>query len=75
MEHQNDFLKYAILHLNMNKLGLEKYIEKELYNILSENTGQPYETIQQDCDRDNWMMAADALTYGLVDEVLGRDKI
>ena len=51
---------------------LFKEMQQELYNILSQNTGQPYETILQDCDRDNWMMAPDAQAYGLVDEVLGK---
>ena len=51
---------------------LFKEMQIELYNILSENTGQPYDTILQDCDRDNWMMAEEAKKYGLVDEVLGK---
>lgn len=51
---------------------LFKELQKELYNILSKNTGQPYETILEDCDRDNWMMAEEARSYGLVDEVLGK---
>ncbi len=49
---------------------LFKELQKELYGILSENTGQPYKTILKDCDRDNWMMADEAKAYGLVDEVL-----
>lgn len=53
---------------------LFKEMQKELYNILSENTGQSYKTILKDCDRDNWMMAEEARSYGLVDEVLGRPK-
>jgi ATP-dependent Clp protease protease subunit len=39
---------------------------------LSKHTGQSYETIEKDCDRDNWMIAEDAKAYGLVDEVLAR---
>lgn len=51
---------------------LIKQLQKELYNILVDHTGQDYDTIQKDCDRDNWMAAAEAKEYGLVDEVLSR---
>lgn len=49
---------------------LFKEMQKELYTILSNNTGQSYEKIEEDCDRDNWMRAPEARDYGLVDEVL-----
>jgi len=49
---------------------LFKKLQKELYQILSDNTGQTYEQIEEDCDRDNWMTAKEALAYGLVDEIL-----
>jgi ATP-dependent Clp protease protease subunit len=52
--------------------NLIKSMQKELYTILSEHTGQDYKTIEKDCDRDNWMKAHEALKYGLVDEVLDR---
>ena len=53
---------------------LFKSLQKELYTILAENTGQEYEKIQQDCDRDNWMTAEEAVEYGLVDEMIsGRE--
>jgi ATP-dependent Clp protease, protease subunit len=51
---------------------LMKQLQKELYDVLSTHTGQPYETIEADCDRDTWMTAAEAKAYGLVDEVLER---
>ncbi len=51
---------------------LIKEMQKELYDILAHHTGQDYDTISNDCDRDNWMKAPDAKTYGLVDEVLDR---
>jgi len=53
---------------------LFKKLQKELYTILSENTGQPYDQIAEDSDRDNWMTAAEAREYGLVDEVLERKR-
>ena len=39
--------------------------KKKLNTILSENTGQPYETIVKDTERDNWLTAQEALEYGL----------
>lgn len=51
---------------------LIKNMQKELYDILVSHTGQPYEKIKADCDRDHWMAAEEAKTYGLVDEVLNR---
>lgn len=54
-----------------------KEIEKlkgELYNILSEQSGQPYKRIEADSDRDYWMTSAEAKEYGMVDEVLMRAK-
>ena len=47
-------------------------LRKDLYDILSKHTGQPYEKIEQDSDRDYWMRAAEAKEYGLIDEVLSR---
>ncbi len=49
---------------------LFKSLQKELYEILSRQTEQPYDKIAEDCDRDNWMKAQEAKEYGLVDEVL-----
>jgi len=49
---------------------LFKKLQTELYQILSDNTGQLYEQIEKDCDRDHWMTAEEALAYGLIDEVL-----
>ena len=49
-------------------------LRKELYAILSEHTGQPYETIEKDSDRDYWMSATEAKEYGLLDEILIRQK-
>ena len=51
---------------------LIKQMQKELYTVLSNHTGQPYDIIEKDCLRDNWMTSAEAKEYGLVDEVLTR---
>ena len=44
--------------------------KKKLNTILGENTGQPYETIVKDTERDNWLTAQEALEYGLIDKVM-----
>lgn len=45
-------------------------IRDNMNRILSENTGQPLEVIEKDVDRDNFMSAAEAAEYGLIDKVL-----
>ncbi|MFT4686277.1 MAG: ATP-dependent Clp protease protease subunit [Neolewinella sp.] len=49
-------------------------LRDELYTILANHTGQTFDAIAKDSDRDNWMTAPEAVAYGLVDEVLSRDK-
>jgi ATP-dependent Clp protease, protease subunit len=49
-------------------------VKKDLYNILAKHSGQTYEKIEKDSDRDYWMRAAEAKEYGLIDEVLERKK-
>ncbi|MBO4337413.1 MAG: ATP-dependent Clp endopeptidase proteolytic subunit ClpP [Lachnospiraceae bacterium] len=44
--------------------------KERMNRILSENTGQPYDVIAADTDRDNWMLAEEALKYGLIDRVI-----
>lgn len=43
---------------------------EKLNRILSENTGQPLEQIEKDTDRDNFMSAEEAASYGLIDKVV-----
>ena len=43
---------------------------KELYDIISSHTGQPYDKVFADADRDYWMTSQEALEYGMVDEIL-----
>ena len=45
-------------------------IKADLNRILSENTGKPLEVIEKDTDRDNFMTAAAACEYGLIDKVV-----
>ena len=44
--------------------------KKKLNEILAANTGQPYEVIERDTDRDNYMTAQEAMEYGLIDRVI-----
>ena len=44
--------------------------KKKLNQILAERTGQPYDVIAKDTERDNFMTAQQALEYGLIDEIL-----
>ena len=49
-------------------------LKKLLNTILSERTGQSIDTIEKDSDRDNWMTATEAKTYGLVDHIIESRK-
>lgn len=51
-----------------------KEIEKartELYEIIAKHSGQPFDRITRDADRDCWMTAKEAKEYGMIDEILG----
>ncbi len=45
-------------------------IKKRMNTMMSEFTGQPYEKVAQDTERDNYMTAEEAKAYGLIDEVI-----
>jgi ATP-dependent Clp protease protease subunit len=49
-------------------------LKKELYEIISENSGQTYDKVSKDSDRDYWMSASDAKTYGILDEIIIKRK-
>ena len=59
--------QFSDMEINYN---LIKQLRERLYNIYVKHTGQDFETIEKDSDRDNWMTATEARDYGLVDEVL-----
>ena len=44
--------------------------KKKLNEILSKNTGKPYDQVALDTERDNWMDAKEALDYGIIDEIV-----
>lgn len=66
MQGQASDMAIAMRHMEKIKEKLTKYLAK--------NTNQPYDTVLQDTDRDNWMSAEEAVNYGLVDKILTRDK-
>jgi ATP-dependent Clp protease protease subunit len=47
---------------------------KELFKIISQHSGQPYEKVFADSDRNYWMSASEALEYGMIDKVLTGNK-
>ena len=50
-----------------------KHIERTgdtLYKILAKHTGQKMSKVEKDCDRDNFMLATEALEYGLIDKII-----
>jgi len=47
-------------------------LKEELYTIISDHSGKPYDQVWKDSDRDYWMTAQEAVDYGMVDEVLIR---
>ncbi|MBU1013839.1 MAG: ATP-dependent Clp endopeptidase proteolytic subunit ClpP [Bacteroidetes bacterium] len=49
-------------------------LKKELYDIIAKHSGQKYAKIWKDSDRDYWMTADEAKEYGMIDEVLIKNK-
>ncbi|WP_149274779.1 ATP-dependent Clp endopeptidase proteolytic subunit ClpP [Pareuzebyella sediminis] len=49
-------------------------LKQELYEIIASHSGQTIEKVNEDSDRDYWMKAEEALKYGMIDELLVRDK-
>lgn len=45
-------------------------LKKELYEIISNHSGQPFDKVYADSDRDHWFTADEAKEYGMIDEVL-----
>lgn len=48
-------------------------LKKELYDIIATHSGQTYEKVEADSDRDYWMTSTEAKAYGMIDEVLERN--
>lgn len=48
-------------------------VRKELYETIALKTGQTFEKVSIDCERDYWMTAQEALEYGAIDNIIGLD--
>lgn len=48
-------------------------LKKELYEIISAKSGQTYDKVYEDCERDYWMTSYDAKAYGVIDNIVGVD--
>jgi ATP-dependent Clp protease protease subunit len=51
-----------------------KKLKNELYEIIAHHSGQTFKKVEKDGDRDYWMKANEAKTYGMIDEVLSRKR-
>jgi len=49
-------------------------LKKELYEIIANHSGKPYDDVWKDSDRDYWMTSTEAKAYGMIDEVLEKKK-
>jgi len=49
-------------------------LKRELYEILALHTGNSYEKVEKDADRDYWMTSQEAKEYGMVDEILQKNQ-
>ena len=49
-------------------------LKEELYQIIAQHSGQTVEKVHDDSDRDYWMKAEEAKKYGMIDEILVRDR-
>jgi ATP-dependent Clp protease protease subunit len=49
-------------------------LKKELYEIISDRTGQNFDRVYADSERDYWMTAAESKKYGMIDEIIQNRK-
>ncbi len=61
----------ADMEINYKQIML---LRDDLYHIIADHSGQPFEKIMQDSDRDYWMTSQEALEYGMIDKVLVKEK-
>ena len=77
-------LAHATIHMHPTTSGAQGYTEDvriafreqerlqtQVFHLLSKHTGRDWKTIERDFERDKWMHAVEARTYGLIDEILG----
>lgn len=61
---------YSDLEIELKQVDRCK---QDIYKILSENLGKPYEKIEKLCDRNNWFIGQEAVDLGIVDKVLTKN--
>lgn len=49
-------------------------LKKELYEIIALHSGNPFEKVEKDSDRDHWMTSQEAKDYGMIDEILQKTQ-
>lgn len=49
-------------------------LKEELYKIIADHSGQPFDKVEKDSDRDYWMIAAEAKEYGMIDKILVNNR-
>lgn len=49
-------------------------LKEELYTIIADHSGKPFKQVEADSDRDHWMTSEEAKAYGMIDNILVRDK-
>ena len=64
------FKHYTIILASIISIQL---LKNELYEIISDRTGQPLEKVAADCERDYWMTSFEAKEYGAIDKIIGVD--
>ena len=76
LPHSRFLLHHALGGCNGQASDIEieykeiQYMKEELYKILAENTGQSFDKIYKDADRDFWLTADESVNYGLVDSII-----
>lgn len=51
-----------------------EFLKIQLYEIISEKTGQKFKKVHKDCDRDYWLSSEDSISYGLIDHIIKTKK-
>ena len=76
MIHQPMLGSYGVVQASDIQIDANEInsIKKELYEIISERSGQKYKKVEQDADRDYWMNAEESLKYGIIDEIIKKKK-
>ena len=64
-----NFRRSSDIEITAREIGK---LKKELYEIIASHTGQKYDKVYEDSDRDYWMKAPEAKKYGMIDEVLSK---